>query len=147
MVVRWCAVNNAARAKDERYLWCTRLVETPRGMLTIELSYVANAVMAVDALEAEMTLFNSDGWNFERRGWMKPPNSEGLPELISEWTGLPAASAEAVVAETLAHWKASAAYEWDIQIGRWTGRLVAGIATFILAFLGLLAWTIVSAVS
>ena len=98
-------------------------------------------------MDPRLNLYGEDGWNVERRGWTETYSSQSLPELISSWTEMPLDDAERLVAETLEEWRITPAYAFDRQTGRWAVWAVLGVAAFALAFLGLLAWAIVSAVS
>src|SRR5437868_2264714 len=129
------AVSDDARDKDKLYLRRSRLVETPRGMLTIDFFYTEWP--KATGVEAELNLYGTDGWNSERRKWKELSKGESLPELIAEWTGLPADGAEALVAEMLEQWQVSPAYTWNRRTSRWSFWLFLGVAAFFLAFLGL----------
>jgi hypothetical protein len=103
------------------------MVETPEGMLTIQLDMVR-----VGGIDASMTLYGADGWITERRGWVEQfrqgperDGNESLAQFISEWTGMPPDDAAAFVEETVSRWRRSSAYEYDVQIGRWSVQLMA----------------------
>ena len=60
---------------------------------------------------------------------------------------MPLNDAERLVTETLEEWRVTPAYAFDRRASRWAVWALLGVAAFALAFLGLLAWAIVSAVS
>jgi hypothetical protein len=123
--------------------WSRRLA------LTIEL------ITSMSELAAHMELFGPDGWKTGRRSWSEEFGAGKrsdhrpvpLPQVISEWTGLPIGDAEALVAETVEHWRGSPAYERELKLDRLTSRtlrILVGLAVLTLAGLAGLVWLIVS---
>jgi hypothetical protein len=128
-----------------------RLVETPRGMLTIEPGWFKPS-----GLSAGLTLYGPDGWNIDKRYWTErygtAPDQEPkrLTQLISEWTEMPHAEAETLVDETFAQWRDSPAYEEQLKLQRNTYRAIGvmlGIAVLALAGVAALIWLLVSALT
>jgi hypothetical protein len=126
----------------------TRLLETPRGMLTITLQLHRGF-----GITAFMTLYGSDGWNVERRDWSERMGERGslvrLADLLSEWTGLSEDDAEYAAAETVTAWRL-ASYHAEVKSERRVTRLVvafAAVGAFALFGLGAAIWLIVSALT
>jgi hypothetical protein len=97
-----------------------------------------------------------DGWKVGQRLWTEAHGDLGsrdgasLSHVISEWTELPQADAEALVEETVAEWRGSAAFEKEGRIGHQVPRVEAGLLVVVvlaLVGIGALVWLIVSAVT
>jgi hypothetical protein len=129
----------------------TRLIETPKGTLALRFGWMKST-----GIDAMLELYGPDGWKSDRRFWMEkhdamPGQSRAtLPQVVSEWTGMPRADAEVCVTESVEQWRGSSAFASDVQINRWTkptlGALVM-IVALALAGLAALVWLILSALT
>jgi hypothetical protein len=124
------------------------MVETPEGTLTIELSW-----MKMTGVDANLTLYGTDGWKTEKRYWAEHINlnperdeDESLAQVVSEWAGMPLADAEAWVNETVSRWRRSSAFDYNVKIGHQSKLLMIGLAVVaVLALVGVaaLVWLVV----
>jgi hypothetical protein len=132
------------------------MVETPEGMLTVELAWL-RVVGGGGGFYADMTLYGAGGWKADRRHWSEQfsenpetNEEETLPQVISDWTGMPPVDAEVFVEETVSRWRRSSAFETDRKIGRQSMQLMAAVAVVtVLALVGVaaLVWLAVSALT
>lgn len=128
------------------------MIETPKGRVTIKLDWMKQTGIA-----ANMTLYGPDGWKADTRYWLEevsqnPERDEDgtLAEVISEWTQMPTADAEALVEETVSRYRGSSAFEREVKINRQAKRLMGIVAVgVVLALVGVaaLVWLLVSALT
>jgi hypothetical protein len=129
----------------------TRLIETPNGMLTIELGW-----MKQTGMDAKLALFGPDGWKADKRFWVEKygalpdRDNASLSQVISDWTGMPSAEAEALVTETVARWRGSSAFDDEIRVNRSAGRaknVLFAVRVLALVGVGAVIWLVVSALT
>jgi hypothetical protein len=126
------------------------MIDTPNGVLVIKLDWLKQT-----GVSAFMTLYGPDGWNAAERSWFErdewsADEDKSLAQVISEWTEMPPVEAEAFVEKTVSRWRRSSAFEKDVELGRWSMRLMVALAVAaVLALVGVaaLVWLVVSALT